>query len=87
MTYVFYETEKQFQQAAVVFVAMSLNELAGALISDGNIAQAEEYALFELITIARNKSFDIGTMSVLGMYANLVQDENNAMRLSFGKGQ
>ena len=40
MTYAFYETEKQFQQAALVFVAVSLNESAGRLISDGNIAQA-----------------------------------------------
>lgn len=85
MTYAFYETEKEFQQHAIVFVALSLNELANVLISDGNIAEAEEFALFELITIARNKSFDIGTMNALGMYANLVQEENNHMRQAFKK--
>lgn len=82
-----YETDKQFQQEAIVFVALSLNEAACALISDGNIAQGEEVALFELINIARSKSFDIGTMTAIGMYANLVQEENDAMRVSFGKGQ
>ena len=87
MTYAFYETEKQFQQAAIVFVAMSLNESAGTLISDGNIAQAEELALFELIEIARSKSFDAQTKNAIGIYANLVQEENDLMRLSFGKGQ
>lgn len=87
MTYAFYETEKQFQQAALVFVAMSLNESAGSLISDGNIAQAEEIALFELIEIARSKSFDTPTKNALGTYANLVQEENDHMRVSFGKGQ
>ncbi len=87
MTYAFYETEKQFQQAAIVFVAMSLNESAGNLISDGNIAQAEEVALFELIEIARSKSFDTATKNSIGIYANLVQEENDLMRLSFGKGQ
>jgi len=87
MTYAFYETEKEFQQAAFVFVAMSLNESAGYLISDGNIAQAEEVALFELIEIARSKSFDLPTKNAIGMYANLVQEENDHMRVSFGKGQ
>lgn len=87
MTYAFYETEKEFQQAAFVFVAMSLNESAGYLISDGNIAQAEEIALFELISIARSKSFDIGTKNAIGIYANLVQEENDHMRVAFGKGQ
>ena len=87
MTYAFYETEKQFQQAAFVFVAMSLNESAGYLISDGNIAQAEEIALFELISIARSKSFDIATKNAIGTYANLVQEENDHMRVAFGKGQ
>ena len=87
MTYAFYETEKEFQQHALVFVALSLSESAYALISDGNIAQSEELALFELINIARLKSFDIGTMTTLGTYANLVQEENDLMRLSFGKGQ
>lgn len=67
MTYAFYETEKQFQQAAFVFVAMSLNEAAGYLISDGNIAQAEEIALFELISIARSKSFDAATKMLLAL--------------------
>lgn len=87
MTYAFYETEKEFQQAAFVFVAMSLNESAGYLISDGNIAQAEEIALFELISIARSKSFDSLTNTAIGMYANLVQEENDHMRVAFGKGQ
>lgn len=87
MTYAFYETEKDFQQAAFVFVAMSLNESAGYLISDGNIAQAEEIALFELISIARSKSFDSLTNTAIGMYANLVQEENDHMRVAFGKGQ
>lgn len=87
MTYAFYETEKDFQQSAFVFVAMSLNESAGYLISDGNIAQSEELALFELINIARSKSFDSATKTALGMYANLVQEENDLMRISFGKGQ
>lgn len=87
MAYAFYETEKQFQQAALVFVAMSLNESAGSLISDGNIAQAEEIALFELIEIALSKSFDTATKNALGTYANLVQEENDHMRVSFGKGQ
>ena len=87
MTYAFYETEKQFQQAAIIFVAMSLNESAGALISSGNIAQAEELALFELIEIARSKSFDAQTKNAIGVYANLVQEENDLMRVSFGKGQ
>lgn len=87
MAHLFYETEKDFQQSALVFVAMSLNELAGVLISDGNIAEAEEYALFELINIARLKSFDIGTMNALGMYANLVQEENDLMRVFFNKSR
>lgn len=87
MTYAFYETEKDFQQSALVFVAMSLNESAGRLISDGNIAQAEEIALFELIEIARSKSFDTATKNALGTYANLVQEENDHMRIAFGKGQ
>lgn len=87
MTYAFYETEKQFQQSALVFVAMSLNEAACRLISDGNIAQGEEVALFELIEIARSKSFDNATKSAIGVYANLVQEENDLMRVTFGKGQ
>lgn len=83
----FFETDKEFQQAAIVFVALSLNESANVLISDGNIAEAEEYALFELISIARQKAFDIGTMNALGMYANLVQEENDQMRRDFDRNR
>lgn len=87
MTYAFYETEKDFQQEAITFVALCLADSAFALISDGNIAQAEELALFELIIIARSKGFDATTMTSIGTYANLVQDENDTMRQTFGNGQ
>lgn len=87
MTYAFYETQQQFQQAALVFVAVCLYEAAGLLVSDGNIAQGEEQALFELIEVARSKNFDAATKTTLGTYANLVQDENDLMRATFGKGQ
>ena len=80
----FYETDKVFHQEALAFVALCLNESASALISDGNIAEGEEIALFELINIARSKGLDT---TALGLYANLVQEENDLMRATFGKGQ
>lgn len=87
MTMRMYETDKQFQQEAIAFVAVCFHEVACRLISDGNIAEAEELVLFELIEIARSKEFDLGTRNAIGIYANSVQEENDLMRVSFGKGQ
>lgn len=85
MTHRFYETDKQFQQDALIFVALSLNESACVLISDGNIAEAEEIALIELINIAKQKAFDKSTINSIALYLNLVQEENNHMRQAFTK--
>lgn len=85
MTHRFYETDIQFQQDAVVFVALCLSESACDLISDGNIAEAEEIALIELIAISKRKSFDKLTINTIALYLNLVQEENNHMRQAFTK--
>ncbi len=87
MSHRFFEDDKDYQQSAIAFVALALYESACVLISDGNIAEGEEVALFELINIARAKSFDSGTKNAIGMYANVVQEENNHMRHAFGKGR
>lgn len=85
MTHRFHESDKQFQQEALIFVALSLNESACVLISDGNIAEAEEIALIELINIAKAKSFDKPTINSIALYLNIVQEENNHMRQAFTK--
>lgn len=82
-----YQTDRDFQQEAIAYVAVCFYEVACRLISDGNIAEAEEFALFDLIEIARFKSFDIATLNAIGIYANGVQEENDVMRVSFGKGR
>ena len=83
----FYESDKQFQQEAIAFVSVAFYESACVLISDGNIAEAEETALSELINICRSKSFDSGTKNAVATYFNLVQEENDHMRQAFRKNR
>lgn len=87
MSHRFFEDDKDYQQSAIAWVALAVYESACVLISDGNIAEGEEIALFELINVARAKSFDSGTKNAIAMYANLVQEENDHMRLAFGKSR
>lgn len=79
MTYRMFETDKEYQQAAIAYVALTVYEIACHVIADGNIADISEQTLFQLLEISQVKKFDQGTKNAIAMYANLVQDENQHM--------
>ena len=79
MSYQMFESEKDYQQSAIAYVALAVYETACSVISDGNIADISEQTLFQLLEIAQVKKFDQGTKNAIAMYANLVQEENQHM--------
>lgn len=79
-----YTEEADFINDSLVTVARLLFDRAVVTISECNIDDGVESALFELLEIAKEQNVEKPTVESIAFYLNTVADENRQMRIDFG---
>lgn len=79
-----YTEEADFINDSLVIVARLLFDRAVVTISECNIDDGVESALFELLEIAKEQNVEKPTVESIAFYLNTVADENRQMRIDFG---
>lgn len=75
-------TQRDFEQAALDFIALSVSERASSVISTGNVADIGEETLQYLEMIALDKSLSV---SIVSTYLDIIRSENEEIRNFFDK--
>lgn len=75
-----YHEEKEFNQAALNYIARLIAERASSVISTGNVADIGEESLGYLKFIALDNKL---SAVIVGTYLELIEQENAVVRMHF----
>ena len=77
---IIYHEEKEFNQAALNYIARLISERASSVICTGNVADVGEECLGYLNFIALDNDLSV---VIVGTYLELIEQENAVVRMHF----
>lgn len=76
-----FNTEKDFKDEAIVFIARMVFDNAVPVIMSGNVADDSERVLFYLLSMAQDEKLSRKSQDSIAFYHRQILDENQEMLL------